>query len=77
VLEMLELVPLDNAEEHAARAPEAAQYLIAYYNGYICGIAGEVEKALGLFREAISSKPDFAKAHFNVGVTLGMLNRSA
>src|SRR5271166_5505501 len=68
-------------DAHAVLEPGAAPHMVAFHRGYMCGAtadtARELKKALGLFRRAVDLKPDFAKAYFNIGVTLGALGRSA
>jgi tetratricopeptide (TPR) repeat protein len=58
----------DDLDSPAILEPGAAPYLVVFHRGYMCAMDGQVEKALDLFREALALKPDFAEAHYNLGV---------
>jgi tetratricopeptide (TPR) repeat protein len=60
----------DGFDAPATLETGAPAYLVAFHRGYMCGMGGQTEQALGLFREAVTLKPDFAEAHCNLGITL-------
>jgi tetratricopeptide (TPR) repeat protein len=69
-----------NADDPAATAEleaNAPLYMVAFFEGYQRGVAGEYEQAARLFRQVITEKPDYASAHYNLGVTLREQGREA
>jgi Flp pilus assembly protein TadD len=53
------------------RANPATQLLRAFQSGSALLRQGQLDEAIGQFREAIRLKPDYAKAHYDLGVALG------
>jgi len=67
----LELIPLSRDDALAVEEHRAPPHLVAFDRGWMLGgTAGQIERAIKLFREATVLKPDFAEAHYNIGYLL-------
>mgnify|MGYP001048605493 CR=1 FL=1 len=47
----------------------------AFYSGFAHGKLGRVEDKLAAFRDAVRIKPDWAEAHYSLGVSYALLGR--
>jgi tetratricopeptide (TPR) repeat protein len=58
----------DGTDAPAAVERGATPHMAMFHHGYMCVKNGHHDRALFLLRKAISIKPDFAEAHYNLGV---------
>jgi Flp pilus assembly protein TadD len=60
----------DNFDAPAVLERGAPAHIVAFHRAYMRLEAGQSRLAIAAFREAIQLKPDFAEAHYNLGIAL-------